>query len=262
MMNDVTKILIVDDSKDQCRMINDYLTTIADLEVVGIAHSGKEALSFIEATHIDLVLLDIIMPDVDGISVLESIQAIDKKRRPKVIVLSAIADDNIKNKMISLGASLYLIKPVPLNVLVDRIALIAKHVNILPTLTTIDASTIKPSGDLETHVTNVIHEVGIPAHIKGYQYLRDAIMKVIDNTSMIDNVTKQLYPSVARSFGTTPTRVERAIRHAIEVAWDRGDTEILNKFFGYTINHGKGKPTNSEFIAMISDKLRLTLKAQ
>ena len=215
----------------------------------------------------DVVLLDVIMPHLDGIGVLEKLN--DNGNLPICIMLSAVGQDNITKRALMLGANYYMVKPFEIDLLIKRIRdlknstqnqanFISKDV-AKPTYINMD--TVKTKEDnLEALVTNIIHEVGVPAHIKGYQYLRDGIIMVVENIDVLNQITKQLYPDLAKKHKTTPSRVERAIRHAIEVAWNRGQLEMLESIFGYTINANKGKPTNSEFIAMIADKLRLELK--
>ena len=257
------KVLIVDDNKEYRNIISDYLCTQPDIEFVGSADDGRIAIDTILLKKPDVVLLDLVMPFIDGMSVLKQMRQLDADVRPHVITISAVSHDKITQNVISLGADYYMMKPAPLEAIANRIRLVAnpaaeKSSNNTAQLFRQDV--VHPMGDLETNVTNIIHEVGVPAHIKGYQYLRESIMMVIHDNDVINSITKELYPSVAKKHNTTSSRVERAIRHAIEVAWDRGDTDTLNAIFGFTINNGKGKPTNSEFIAMISDKLRLSLK--
>ena len=259
-------VLIADDDKD---FINAMLTAIAQtdgVEAVGTAFDGLEAVDMIDALKPDIVILDMIMPNLDGMGVLERFSAVSSANKPMFFVVSAIANEKIASKTITLGAEYFMQKPVDIGNLVNRIIMFAANdEGTLPE--SVDASELKlvqrttPPADIEMMVTDIIHEIGIPAHIKGYQYLRHAIIMVVDNLDVINSITKELYPTVAKDFNTTPSRVERAIRHAIEVAWDRGDTDVLNSFFGYTIANSKGKPTNSEFIAMIADKLRLTMKS-
>ena len=220
----------------------------------------------------DILLLDIIMPHLDGLGVLEKLGETNLEKSPLVIILSAVGQDKITQKAISLGAQYYIVKPFDINVLIKRMKELknyqptqfkggfitreikAQYIDIAP-------DKKKNQENLEALVTNIIHEVGVPAHIKGYQYLREAIMMVIKDTDVINQITKQLYPEIADKYHTTPSRVERAIRHAIEVAWGRGEQSAVENIFGYTVSAAKGKPTNSEFIAMISDKLRLELKS-
>lgn len=261
-MNGKIKVLIADDNRDYVLMTREYLMTSQKLDVVGCAYDGAEALNMIKLTRPDMVLLDLVMPSVDGIGVLEKLNDIEEGYRPKVIVVSSAANEKLAKKVMNLGAKYFMIKPVDYERLIERIELFAadgdfgtrKHI------AQYEKFLNGQSNDMETMVTDVIHEIGIPAHIKGYQYLRHAIMMVVEDLDIINSITKDLYPTVAKDFNTTPSRVERAIRHAIEVAWDRGDTEVLNSIFGYTIANSKGKPTNSEFIAMIADRLRLQIK--
>lgn len=263
-------VLIADDNKEFCNILNDYLLNQSDIVVVGIAKDGIEALSLIEEKKPDLVILDIIMPHLDGLGVLERLGNMDINPIPNVIVLSAVGQDKITQRAITLGADYYVVKPFDMDVFTKRIRQMFNN-TILDSDTkktmpiSEKASEIRANGanlplDLESEITNIIHEIGVPAHIKGYMYLREAITMVVDNIELLSAVTKELYPSIAKKYNTTASRVERAIRHAIEVAWSRGQVDTINKLFGYTIHNGKGKPTNSEFIAMIADKLRIKNK--
>ena len=208
--------------------------------------------------------MNVNMPNVDGIGVLERVNPNENQNAPIFVVVSSMKGDKIAANCVNKGASYYMQKPLDPECLVERLRMFLddedeqNEADSGMNLTTVKKRT---APDVEMMVTNIIHEIGIPAHIKGYQYLRHAIMMVIDDLDIINSITKELYPTVAKDFNTTPSRVERAIRHAIEVAWDRGDTEVLNSFFGYTIANSKGKPTNSEFIAMIADRLRLEMKS-
>ena len=269
MKDSKISVLIADDNKEFCNILNDYLLNQRDIVVTGIAKDGLEALQLIEEKKPDLVVLDIIMPHLDGLGVLERLHAKNGDNTPRIIVLSAVGQDKITQRALELGAEYYAIKPIDIEVLLGRIKDIK---NFTPSeIKKTYASTREIRGqfieiskkdqeNLEALVTNVIHEVGVPAHIKGYQYLREAIMMVVNNIDIINQITKQLYPDIAVKYHTTPSRVERAIRHAIEVAWGRGQSDTVDNIFGYTISAAKGKPTNSEFIAMIADKLRLELK--
>ena len=218
----------------------------------------------------DVILLDVIMPRLDGLGVLENIKQMNTEKQPICIMLSAVGQDKITQQAISLGAEYYVVKPFEIELLIKRIRELkyykpnsksnfigreikSQYIELSP-----DSS--KNEENLEALVTNLIHEVGVPAHIKGYQYLREAIMMVVNDIDVINQITKSLYPQIAKKYKTTPSRVERAIRHAIEVAWGRGQQEAVENIFGYTISALKGKPTNSEFIAMIADKLRLEIK--
>lgn len=273
MRNKIT-VLIADDNPDFANNLTSYIEEDDELEIIAIARDGKEAVEMILNTQPDVALLDVIMPHLDGIGVLEQINAAHMRKFPLCIMLSAVGQDKITQRALDLGAEYYVIKPFDIALLLKRIKEIRlyqpsqfKNSNINNANREIKAPYIEISPEskknqenLEALVTNVIHEVGVPAHIKGYQYLREAIMMVVNNIDIINQITKQLYPDIASKYSTTPSRVERAIRHAIEVAWTRGQTETVESIFGYTISAAKGKPTNSEFIAMIADKLRLELK--
>ncbi len=273
-MKDKITVLIADDNPDFANTLTSYIEEDNELEIIAIARDGKEAVEMILNTQPDVALLDVIMPHLDGIGVLEKIKAAGMKKLPLCIMLSAVGQDKITQRALDLGAEYYVIKPFDITLLLQRIKEIRlyqptqiKNNNINNINREIKAPYIeispekkKDQENLEALVTNVIHEVGVPAHIKGYQYLREAIMMVVNNIDIINQITKQLYPDIATKYHTTPSRVERAIRHAIEVAWGRGQAETVENIFGYTISAAKGKPTNSEFIAMIADKLRLELK--
>ena len=270
-MRDKITVLIADDNPDFANTLTSY---IQEVEIIAVARDGKEAVEMILNTQPDVALLDVIMPHLDGIGVLEKINNAHMRKFPLCIMLSAVGQDKITQRALELGAEYYVIKPFDITLLLQRIKEIRlyqpsqfKNSNINNVNREIKAPYIeiapenkKNQENLEALVTNVIHEVGVPAHIKGYQYLREAIMMVVNNIDIINQITKQLYPDIANKYRTTPSRVERAIRHAIEVAWGRGQAETVENIFGYTISAAKGKPTNSEFIAMIADKLRLELK--
>ncbi len=254
------KLLIADDNKEFCSLLCEFFKEQDDIEVLGVAYDGVEALEKVEELCPDVIILDLIMPNLDGLGVIEKLSISDKK--PKIIVLSAVGQDKITQKAISLGADYYIVKPFDLNILINRIKEMMDSTHFVITKQK-SSNSINPENkkrDLEIEITNIIHEIGIPAHIKGYFYLREAIYMVINDVELLSAVTKVLYPSIANKFNTTPSRVERAIRHAIEVAWNRGCIDTINDLFGYTIPRDKGKPTNSEFIAMIADKLRMELK--
>lgn len=269
-----TKVIIADDNKEFKEILAEFICTNDDFEVVGTANDGVEALELIEKTDADVLILDIIMPHIDGIEVLTRMKGLKKEKLPKVIVLSAVGQDKITQNALKLGAEYYVIKPFDFDVLIKRIRELSNNVsssNILKedfsnnhnkASSEVSIFNDERTGeiDLEGRVTRVIHEIGVPAHIKGYLYLREAITMVINDMDYLGAITKELYPNVAVKFNTTPSRVERAIRHAIEVAWTRGKVDTINKLFGYTINNNRGKPTNSEFIALIADKLRIEIK--
>ena len=271
-MNEKIKVLVSDDNQDFAKTLVNYLSKDEDLEVVGMARDGQEAYDKILQTKPDVALLDIIMPHVDGLGVLEKLNSADVEKKPMCIILSAVGQDKITQRAIELGAQYYIVKPFDISILIKRIKEL-KYYQPLQNKSSIIGREIKsqyidisPANkrseeNIEALVTNVIHEIGVPAHIKGYQYLREAIIMVVSNIDMINQITKQLYPEIAEKYHTTPSRVERAIRHAIEVAWGRGQQDVVESIFGYTISAAKGKKTNSEFIAMIADKLRLELKS-
>lgn len=265
MYTEKTKILIADDNIQFGEILSEFLAEQDDVELVGVAKNGVEACELIERFSPDIAVIDIIMPHLDGLGVLERVGDSDIDKKPLFIVLSAVGQDRITQKAISLGAEYYIVKPFDMNVLVDRIRQLKemKLQSFKDEEKVEDINIIKEKSkrSLETMVTRIMHDVGVPAHIKGYQYLRDSIIMVIKDLDAINAMTKKLYPSIADSHKTTPSRVERAIRHAIEVAWSRGQIEAIDDLFGFTVNAGKGKPTNSEFIAMVADKLRLEMRA-
>jgi len=247
------RVLIADDNKEFATLLQEYLQKQEDLDVVGVAYNGLEALALIDEVSPDIVVLDIIMPYLDGIGVLERLAEQEMAKRPKILMLTAFGQESITHKVLELGADYYILKPFDLDILTERLRqLSSKNVTSPRPPVVRDKERSQ-----DAKVTSIMHELGIPAHIKGYLYLRDAIIMVIDRVDLLSRVTKELYPKIAAKYSTTPSRVERAIRHAIEVAWDRGNVEFIEKMFGHTINQEKGKPTNSEFIAMVADRLRL-----
>ena len=259
------QVVIADDNREFGDILCEYLNSQSDIEVVGVARDGIEAYELITAKSPDIAILDIIMPHLDGLGVLEKINTASMKKRPLFIILSAVGQDKITQRALALGAEYYVVKPFDMDVLVARIRQLkeTRQSTVIRTdyTTETKAQYHAPlQKNLEVEVTGIMHEIGVPAHIKGYQYLRDAIMMVVKDLDVINSITKLLYPTIAREYNTTPSRVERAIRHAIEVAWSRGQIEAIDQLFGYTVSLGKGKPTNSEFIAMVADKLRLDLK--
>lgn len=270
-MREKITVLIADDNQEFSMTLASFLDKQDEIEVVGVAKDGNEAIDIIANKMPDVVLLDVIMPHLDGIGVLERINMIKLEKKPICVMISAVGQDKITQKAIELGAEYYVIKPFDIEVLLKRIRELKNYKpvqnnNFISKETKskyieIPQNVMKSDSNLEALVTNVIHEVGVPAHIKGYQYLREAIMMVVGDIDVINQITKTLYPRIAQKFETTPSRVERAIRHAIEVAWGRGQADVVENIFGYTISASKGKPTNSEFIAMIADKLRLELKS-
>lgn len=270
-MNKKITVLIADDNSEFSATLAGYINAEEDLELVGMARDGVDAFDMIKNLEPDIVLLDVIMPRLDGLGVLERLEENNIEKMPMCIMLSAVGQDKITQKAINLGAQYYIVKPFEISVLIKRIKELKffqpVQSKIPYTSREIKTSYIeiapnekKNEENLEALVTNMIHEIGVPAHIKGYQYLREAIMMVVNDIDIINQITKQLYPEIAQKYHTTPSRVERAIRHAIEVAWGRGEPAVVENIFGYTVSASKGKPTNSEFIAMIADKLRLEIK--
>lgn len=260
---DRLNVAIVDDNENMVRLLSDIVKTDDELEVVGTAKDGEEAYEMIKTLEPDIVLLDIIMPKLDGLGVMDKVNG-DKtlSKYPKYIIISAIGQEEITEDAFRRGADYYIMKPFDNEIIVNRIKMVKKkyHPNfpkeVQPTEVNNDKKALTPR-NLGNDVTKIIHEIGVPAHIKGYQYLRESIVMSVTEVGMLNSVTKLLYPTIAKKFQTTPSRVERAIRHAIEVAWSRGKMDTIDELFGYTINTSKGKPTNSEFIALISDRIRM-----
>ena len=244
------KVLLADDSADfGCSCKNALQSNGYD--VIVTHKDGAEVLKHLEQNAADVLLLDAFMPKVDAIGVMRGMEQMNLKKKPLTIVMSYSDNSNLEQQILTAGADYYFLKPFDVQVLAERIGQLTgagSGVNGIA------------ESSLDVIVSDIMHQIGVPAHIKGYQYLRYAIILTVNDYTMMNSVTKELYPTVAKVFKTTPSRVERAIRHAIEVAWDRGDVDVLSSYFGYTIQNSRGKPTNSEFIAMISDKLRLKLK--
>ena len=245
-----TRIMVADGDEEFLGLLKQTIELENDFELVEASASGAEVLRRLVDTNVDVLVMDLVLTEVDGLEVLEQVAEWDI--RPKVLVLSSVPRSKVANQSVDLGCDYYMMKPLNLSSLPARIRMLSQQ----------SAGEPEPvrSQSLEAQITSIIHEIGVPAHIKGYQYLREAILLTVENMDVINAVTKVLYPEVAKHFGTTASRVERAIRHAIEVAWDRGDLETLQKYFGYTVSNTKGKPTNSEFIAMIADRLQLQQK--
>ncbi len=261
-METKVRVLLADSNPDFCKMLTELLDRERDMEVIGSTGDGLEAQELIQSQRPDVVLLDLVLARLDGLSLLQRLS--HDGLRTHVIVLSGFVNSKVVMDCASLGADYFMPKPCESAVVLSHIRQVMGLSSEVGGSEAVDCGAVWDRAvrgpDLEGMVTDVIHEIGVPAHIKGYQYLREAIMLTINDMEMINAVTKVLYPEVAKKFDTTPSRVERAIRHAIEVAWDRGDIEVLQKYFGYTVSNIKGKPTNSEFIAMIADNLTLKRK--
>lgn len=219
---------------------------------------GRSVLATVKNEKPDIILADVFMPNLDILGVINGIKEMNIKEKPMVMAMSSFDNQRLEKEMLGAGVSYYFLKPFDINVMAERILQLSGWRK--ETAPLIVKDNMITDNDLELMITDIIHQIGVPAHIKGYHYLRDAIILSVKNSEIVNSVTKLLYPTVAKHYNTTASRVERAIRHAIEVAWDRGDIDVLNSYFGYTIQNDRGKPTNSEFIAMISDKLRLKLK--
>ncbi len=250
MTEQMTRVLVADGNEEFCEALCGAIETAESMEVAGVATDGAQAVESLRQLQPDVLVMDLLLTGVDGMRVLE--QAASLSPDTRVLVLSSFINAQIANQATALGACYLMLKPCEVSCVVDR----------LRDLRQVYAPQgIAPrEANLESMVTSVIHEIGVPAHIKGYQYLREAIKIAVNDMDVINAITKVLYPQVAKTFATTPSRVERAIRHAIEVAWDRGDLETLQRFFGYTVSNTKGKPTNSEFIALVADRLQLQIK--
>lgn len=259
-MNNKIRVILADDNREFTELLKDYLTAQDDIDVIGIASNGNEVLSLLEGEVPDVLILDIIMPHLDGLAVLEKIQHLNLSPMPRIMMLTAFGQEEITKKAVELGASYYILKPFDMDVMANRLRQIAgvsvnegvrpnanARMPILPTR----------GKNLDQNITSIIHEIGVPAHIKGYLYLREAITMVYNDVELLGSITKILYPAIGKKYNTTASRVERAIRHAIEVAWSRGNMDSIGQMFGYTVSNSKAKPTNSEFIAMVADKLRL-----
>ncbi len=261
-MDKTVKLVVADGSEDFRALCRDAAKAEEGIELLDAVADGEALLRIIEEWKPDVVLMDMILPKVDGYGVLRSLNK-REGYRPAVIILSAFASDRVIGDAAALGAWYFITKPCDFEDVFDRVRTVGQESDASVGVVSLPAAQkAKPEKRIDTLVTEIIHEIGIPAHIKGYQYIREAIIEVVADMDLINAVTKALYPQVAKKYGTTPSRVERAIRHAIEVAWDRGDIEVLQKYFGYTVSGVKGKPTNSEFIALIADKLQLRLREQ
>lgn len=258
-------VAIADDNESTLQLLDTLVSSDRELKVVGKAGNGEDLIDIIKSKEPDVVLLDIIMPKMDGLTVMDRVNRDLNVKKPAFIVISAVGQEKITEDAFELGADYYIRKPFDSEAVLNRIKrLKAKRERNFREVSkdgVYESRQEYMERNLETDITNLIHEIGVPAHIKGYQYLREAIMMSVQDVEMLGSITKVLYPTIAKKYQTTPSRVERAIRHAIEVAWSRGRMETLDALFGYTINTGKGKPTNSEFIALIADKIRLQYRS-
>ena len=252
-MDNHTTVIIADNTEDFCSNLTAALKRANGFQVLATANDGEQTIRLVNEKKPDVLVLDLMLAKQDGLSVLKAIANMDRK--PVTLATSRFVTDYVASAAANLGVRYLMLKPCDMSALVERLEEIrdeGKNRKSTPQRS-------NPT-NIESLVTSIIHEIGVPAHIKGYQYLREAIIIAVGDMDVINAITKVLYPQVAKTFQTTPSRVERAIRHAIEVAWDRGDLDTLQRFFGYTVSNTKGKPTNSEFIALIADKLQLQLK--
>ena len=253
-MDNRTTVIIADNTEEFCTSLTAALQRTEGFQILGTANDGEQAIRMVTERKPDVLVLDLMLAKKDGLSVLKALASMD--RRPVTLATSRFITDYVATAAANLGVRYLMLKPCDMTALVERLEEIRTgESQRQPALRHTGQNSI------ETLVTGIIHEIGVPAHIKGYQYLREAIIIAVNDMDVINAITKVLYPQVAKTFQTTPSRVERAIRHAIEVAWDRGDLDTLQRFFGYTVSNTKGKPTNSEFIALIADKLQLQLKS-
>ncbi len=253
-MDNLTTIVIADNGEEFCSSLSEALLRAGGFQILGTAGDGERAIRMVTEYKPDILVLDLMLPKRDGLSVLKAISGME--HRPVTLATSGFVTEFVSSAAANLGARYLMLKPCDMTAVVERLQEIRSGESLRkPMMRHTDKASI------ESMVTSIIHEIGVPAHIKGYQYLREAIIIAVNDMDVINAITKVLYPQVAKTFATTPSRVERAIRHAIEVAWDRGDLDTLQRFFGYTVSNTKGKPTNSEFIALIADKLQLQLKS-
>lgn len=261
------KVLIADDNYDLSNALSEFLNLQSEMEIISCHQNGAQVLEAMKEHQADILLLDVIMPEMDGISVLEALKGNESTyKRPKnIIMFTAFNQEKVMTKAAELGASYFIMKPFEMNKIIEIIRDVHQNFVYSPKSENANAvfgaiNQMNDAFDLETEITHVLHEVGVPAHIKGYLYLRESIDMIYHEIELLGSITKTLYPDVAKKYKTTSSRVERAIRHAIEVAWSRGNVDAISKIFGYTVNVNKSKPTNSEFIAMIADRLRLQHK--
>ena len=252
-MEKMYRVMLANSSEDFSSDLTGILQQSDRYAVVGTASNGVRAMELLRECRPEFLVVDTMLAQADGIAVIKAANALEKK--PRLLVLADFMTEFVSNLLVSLGVQYVLLKPCSTRAVLERLD------EIRDSMTAKNPYTRSREANIEAMVTSMIHEIGVPAHIKGYQYLREAIIIAVGDMDVINAITKVLYPQVAKTFATTPSRVERAIRHAIEVAWDRGDLDTLQRFFGYTVSNTKGKPTNSEFIALIADRLQLQLKS-
>jgi len=259
-MGKKVKIIIADDNRNFCQVLQNHLQNQEDLRVVGVANNGLEAWELIQTQEPDLIILDLVMPNLDGLGVLERINSRTRIARPKIIMQTAFGQESLTHQAMMLGVDYFILKPFDLDILSKRIRALTQDMPSAPPQFSSPSSafpivtTAGSEHNLVFEVTTMMHQIGIPAHVKGYQYIREAILMVVEEVSLLGAVTKELYPGIAKKYDTASSRVERGIRHAIELAWERGQTDTIKQIFGYSMNIERQKPTNSEFIALLADK--------
>lgn len=251
------KIAIAEDNQEFSQLLQDYFSTKKEIEVAALVHNGLDAIKILPRLSIDVLLLDMIMPQIDGLGVIQWLRENPQVIKPKIIVFSAFGQEEVARNAINLGIDYYILKPFDLNTLTQRIIEVAKGNN---ENTLVNHRLIHLNKELEIEAINILQSLNIPSHFKGYFYLRDAIVMAVQDPTLLNEITKKLYPLIAEHYGTMTHRVERAMRFAIETAWNKGDVNVLHDLFGYCVDDKKGKPTNASFIAKISDKLRLEKK--
>lgn len=263
------QVCLADDNRELIRLLKEFMAKQEDMEVMGVAYNGKECLELLKKSKPEILVLDIIMPHLDGLAVLQKMKRNPEEyAQPNVIMLTAFGQEDVTKKAVELGASYFMLKPFDMESLASQIRQVAGKVSstsdggnyrssFINTPSRSSNVQVDKKQDLDACITSIIHEIGVPAHIKGYLYLREAITMVYNDIELLGSITKVLYPDIAKKYNTTASRVERAIRHAIEVAWSRGNIDAISELFGYTVSMTKAKPTNSEFIAMVADKLRI-----
>ena len=252
----MSKIMLVDDNEKVIELYEGLFKDVSGLEIVNISKDGEEAINYLESNieNIDLIILDIVMPKKDGIDVLNFMK--ENYINKKIIVVTSCNSEATIRKATELGANYYMLKPVSEDKLIEKVKELTTANDKINVGYNID------DNNLQVNVTHVLHELGVPSHIKGYHYLREGIKLIYNNPELIGGITKELYPSIAKKFSSTDTRVERSIRHAIEVSWNRGNWDLMQDLFGYSVDIDKAKPTNSEFIVTIADKLRMDFNIQ
>ncbi len=261
-MSEEIELTVIDDDKEFCELMEEFFSSHSKFSLAGIANQAEDGLKLIEEKQPDALILDLVMPGQDGVEVLKKLKQDKINPEMKIIVLTAFGQEKIIKQVSELGADYYIMKPFDLDKLAERITRLfaSEDEKSLPGEIDLEGSEKEKEQHIEVRISKVLHKLGIPAHIKGYLYLREAIKLVFEDINMMGAVTKKLYPTVAENFDTTPSRVERAIRHAIDVAWDKGEQKVIRNYFGNTLTSSSGKPTNSQFIAKIADRLRLELK--